>query len=438
MNLLGFAVTAKCYVILAIMFGLVTSLHGQKYDSVERERVKGMLKVIKSNVKKDYFDPNFGGIDLEARFSAAEERLSQATSTQQALGIIAQVLVDFNDSHLFFIPPATNLVVDYGWKMQAFGNDIYVTSVKPKSDAEAKGVKVGDMIAAIGGFKPNRKELWKMLYYYNTISRRDRMSLTLLSPGASAPRTVEVLSDMKRSPQAITFQTYFRAFDDFHNEENDKHRFQTIGSVNVWRMPGFDFDPNQVDVIMGRFSQGQPLIIDLRGNPGGYVKTLERLAGYFFETDMKLADLKGRKPMDPMLAKTKGKDVFKGRLIVLTDARSGSASEIFARVIQLEKRGTVLGDVSSGAVRQSRTEQGKLGTDSIVLFGVSVTNADVIMSDGKTLEHVGVQPDELIIPTPDDLANGRDPVLARAVELLGARISPEDAGKLFRYYYWKN
>ena len=66
-------------------------------------------------------------------------------------------------------------------------------------------------------------------------------------------------------------------------------------------------------------------------------------------------------------------------------------------------------------------------------FGVSVTDADVIMTDGKSLEHVGLTPDEVVLPTAADLAYGRDPVLSRTAELLGVKISPADAGKLFPY-----
>ena len=67
----------------------------------------------------------------------------------------------------------------------------------------------------------------------------------------------------------------------------------------------------------------------------------------------------------------------------------------------------------------------------MVLFGVSVSNADLIMKDGASLEHVGVTPDEVVLPTPADIAAGRDVVLARAAQLLGVTLSPEDAGKLF-------
>ena len=133
------------------------------------------------------------------------------------------------------------------------------------------------------------------------------------------------------------------------------------------------------------------------------------------------------------MLKSRQKDHFPGKLIVLIDSQSGSASEIFARLIQLEKRGVVLGDVSAGAVMQSLTHPFKMiaGIDNEIHYHASITNADVVMSDGKSVEHVGVTPDELILPTADDLRNGRDPVLARALELAGVKMSPADAWKMF-------
>jgi len=60
------------------------------------------------------------------------------------------------------------------------------------------------------------------------------------------------------------------------------------------------------------------------------------------------------------------------------------------------------------------------------------------MTDGKSLEHVGVTPDELLLLTEVDLAAGRDPVLAGAVELAGARISSEAAANSFQFQWPKN
>lgn len=398
--------------------------------------MKDILGTVKDDIKKHYYDSTYHGIDLEDRFKKAEQRLDQVTSTPQALGVIAQAVIDFDDSHLYFLPPATNIAVEYGWRMAAVGDKTYVLAVKPGSDAEKKGLKVGDEVISVGGFKLARRELWKVLYFYNQISRRNGLAVEAKSPGEDAPRQLSINSEIKSLPRTITFQSYFRLFDDFYSEENDKHRFQKFGGITVWRMPGFDFDPAQVDEIMQRVKDSSSLILDLRGNGGGYVKTLERLAGFLFDKDLKIADLKGRKKMDPMLSKNRGKEVFNGKLVILVDSRSASASEILARAAQLEKRAIVLGDRSAGAVMQSESLSEQVGSDNIVMFAVSVTNADVIMSDGKSLEHEGVTPDELVVPTAADLAAGRDPVLSRAVEVLGGKVDPAVAGKLFPYY-WK-
>jgi carboxyl-terminal processing protease len=131
---------------------------------------------------------------------------------------------------------------------------------------------------------------------------------------------------------------------------------------------------------------------------------------------------------------TKGNhNTFTGKVVVLIDSDSASASELFARLMQIEKRGVVMGDHSSGSVMESRHFSEKTGVDISVFYGVSVTEADLIMTDGKSLEHVGVTPDEIMLPTALDLANGRDPVLAHAAQTLGVILTPENAGKLFPY-----
>ena len=73
------------------------------------------------------------------------------------------------------------------------------------------------------------------------------------------------------------------------------------------------------------------------------------------------------------------------------------------------------------------------GTDTKFFYGFMVTDANIIMADGKSLEKVGVTPDELSLPTGADLAAGRDPVLAHAADMEGVKLDPSDAGKMFKY-----
>jgi len=246
------------------------------------------------------------------------------------------------------------------------------------------------------------------------------------TPGG-APRPLEIETKVTPRPREvrINMESVMNGITSDFDEMSARrvNRVARVGGVAIWRLEAFDFPPDQVDREFDPVVKGATdLIIDLRGNPGGLVKTLEQLTGKLFDRDVKLGDMKGRKSTKPSMAK-KRKNPFLGRVVVLVDSESGSAAEILARVLQLEQRAVVMGDRTAGSVM--------VGELSILPYGFSVTVADIIMKDGQSLERVGVVPDDVLVPTQEDLAAGRDPVLARAATSLGATLDPVAAGKLF-------
>ena len=400
----------------------------------DKDRGHDMINIIKSDLKKNYYDPSFHGMDIDARFRKADEEINHATSIGHIFGIIAQALIELEDSHTFFLPPGRSARTEYGFEIQMIGDRCLVTAVQPGSDAAAKGLKEGDEIWQINDFGPTRENFWKMEYYFKALRPQPGLKLIIKRPNdKEEPLVVMAKITPGKRVMDLTGSDIFTLIRENENYEHySRQRFVEIGDdLFIWKMPHFDLEDAEVDSMLGKVRKHKSLILDLRGNGGGYIDTLQRLVGYFFDHDVKIADRKGRKEMKPQLAKTRGDSVFKGQLVVLVDSRSASAAEIFARLIQLEHRGTVLGDRSAGAVMEARHFPHQSGLDVVAFWGLSITDADVIMSDGKSLEKTGVSVDELVLPTAADLAAKRDPVLARAAELCGVKLDAAKAGTLF-------
>ena len=138
------------------------------------------------------------------------------------------------------------------------------------------------------------------------------------------------------------------------SDEFMRHRFVESGDVLIWKMPAFEMADADVDAAFERVRKHGSLVLDLRGNPGGATLTLERMVGAVFDHDVPISQRVGRSAMKPLAGKTRGSKAFAGKLVVLVDGASASAAELFARVVQLEKRGTVIGDRSSGSVMEAR------------------------------------------------------------------------------------
>ena len=406
----------------------------------DRDAAVGMLNMTKDTIKKYYYDPTFHGVDIDFVFDQARERMKGAPTRDALMMTIASAVLAFDDSHTAFVPPSRAAEIEYGWIVDMVGDDCFVTHVRTKSDAEAKGLKVGDKLLAIDGFKPTRKNIWQMYYRYWSIAPTAKVVMSLLSPGDTKPRVLEIQTKITKTGVVIPLQTlYDRGVIKKGWSDHEKlDEFQEFGKdLLIWRLHSFSDSEINIDQAMGKARDHKSLIIDLRDNSGGYTDILKRLTSYLFEKDVKIADQKMRKETKPMVAKGRSGDVFKGDLFVLVNHGSASASELFSRVIQIEKRGKVIGDRTAGAVMESRYFDLESGADNNLYFGATVTIADLIMTDGKSLEKTGVTPDEIVLPTGKDIADSKDPVLSYVAKLCGVELTPDKAGALFPYQWAK-
>ncbi|HSL76182.1 MAG TPA: S41 family peptidase [Candidatus Limnocylindrales bacterium] len=157
------------------------------------------------------------------------------------------------------------------------------------------------------------------------------------------------------------------------------------------------------------------LIVDLRGNPGGYVTAARTVASQFmasgvvfWEEDSKgdaigTEALPGGAATDPSI-----------RVAVLIDRGTASASEIVAAALHDNGRATLVGQRSfgKGTVQQWQELAGEGGA-------FRLTVAKWLTPDKRWVHNIGIEPD-VTVQVPATLGPGEDPVLAEALEVVGA------------------
>lgn len=407
-------------------------------DSVEaksepkRNRNTGlrMLKEIKKVLSDNYYDRNFRGIDINARFKEAEEKIKTLETNAEIFRLIASLLVDFNDSHTRFIPPNRANRVEYGFTIQMIGNRCLVTRVKKGSYAEKQGLSAGDQIIKIGQYEVSRDTLWVLHYLLYSLEPMSYVPITVLNEDGVENR---LMVESKITPMKDVLR---EEREKRKKKQDDPYKCTKLSQELIaCKLTTFSVQRRFIDRMMEEASQFKKMILDLRGNRGGFVSINEYLTGHFFDREIKIADMITRKKTVVRRAKPVKNRRFTGELLVLIDSNSASASEVFARVIQIEKRGKIVGDISAGAVMTSlrfplQVTRGSDLNMRITPFEVSVTIGDVIMSDGSRLEHVGVIPDYLVGPSQHALIDRTDPILAYAAGLMNVQLSPEGAAKL--------
>jgi len=419
---------AVCVLVIAVD-AAVDALPAAQVSKRDRDVAVQMLKQVREDLQEHYYDPGFRGIDITARFEQAEAKVRAATGINEISTVLVDLLLEFNDSHTRFYLPQRAVRVEYGWGMSIVGDDAVVTAVTKGSDAEVKGLRPGDRVLWLNRHQPTRKNLPWLRYYYRAV-RPQAAQRVVVRKLDGAEAVYDIASKVREVPVMQLEDLIDEIIHSAEGGAGDRNQTVELGNILIWRMKAFG-EKRPVEQALARARRFKTLIIDMRGNSGGAVDTLMRMVSLTFDREVTVAVEKTRKKMQTDIAKP-AKDAFDGAIIALVDSESASAAEVYSRVLQIEKRGSVMGDRTAGAVMTSRFFSHTVGAGAIAFYGTSITVGDVRMSDGASLENAGVVPDVPVLPSPADVAAPRDPALARAVEAAGGRLTPEAAAKLFK------
>ena len=414
------------------------AVRAQEMTDPERTKMEEILHGVRGEIAKSYYDSTFGGMNLSAVYDSAAARIHDARAIDAALAAIAWFTLELHDSHTFFGPPPRTVQAEYGWEMAMVGDSCFLFRVKPGSDAEGQGVHRGDQLLSINGIVPTRDNLWQINYLFWILSPRPSLRVVARAPGGE-PRTLDLASKVRERSKIVDLTGADGGRDIgrlVREGEKEAEEFRGLlvevgNDILVWKMPTFEIGLDEVHDAFKRARGRRALVLDLRGDGGGYERIMLEMVSQLNHDEVLVGRSRERNKLTAIVAKGAGNDAFTGQLFVLTDSRSASSSEILARNAQLTGRGKVLGDRTAGAVMRARYHSLKLGMETATVYGVQVTEADLVMSDDGRLEHVGVTPDVLLLPTASDLAAGRDVVLAQALTLAGLPTDPEHAGLLY-------
>ena len=159
-------------------------------------------------------------------------------------------------------------------------------------------------------------------------------------------------------------------------------------------------------------SNAKKILLDLRGNPGGYLETATEIASWFTEKGQTIAvedfgDSKKTEYKSEGYAK-----LISFPVVVLVDSGSASASEILVGALRDLRGIKLVGTKTFGKGSVQQLEQMRGGAS------IKITVAKWLTPSGKSIMDDGLEPDVKIELTEDDINNNRDPQLDKALDML--------------------
>jgi len=393
----------------------------------ENKEYVNTFEAVWKKVNDTYFDPAFGGLDWKDVHDRYQPQVAAARNDEESYRLINSMLWELKVSHANLVPPGSFALYEPlvfaegspGIDVRLLDGEAVITSVKLGSPAHEAGLSPGSTIQAVDGVPVEqivREAEARPSPPFNSRGRVAKTTKAVLGriyggPGTevsiaysdhAGEKKEKKLTRSKRPGAAVGPKGMF-----FFALEFEARRLASgIGYIRLNTLQP-QYAP-QVSGAIKTMGEVHGIIFDLRGNSGGEIERMPDL----FLSERALLYLKRTRAGETEVFFDPADAVYRGPLVLLVDALSGSASELFAACLQAVGRAVVVGERSPGAV----LEMDRMIFPNGAVFMYPV--AQLAAPDGTVLEGHGVVPDIEAKLDREMLFKGVDSQLDAAVRYL--------------------